>query len=60
MLDVEVNGDGEKAGGLCGSWDPVEAQCLVRVSRTAKDRVRLRRAGMMLESLQGRSAPEMR
>jgi transposase len=37
--------------------DPEEAQRLVRVSRTAKDRVRLRRAGMVLASLQGRSAP---
>jgi transposase len=39
--------------------DPVEAQRLVRVSRTARDRVRLRRAGMVLASLQGRSAPEI-
>jgi len=39
--------------------DPEQAQRLVRVSRTAKDRVRLRRAGMVLASLQGRSAPEI-
>lgn len=39
--------------------DPEEAQRLVRVSRTARDRVRLRRAGMVLASLQGRSAPEI-
>jgi hypothetical protein len=39
--------------------DPEEAQRLVRESRTAKDRVRLRRAGMVLASLQGRSAPEI-
>jgi transposase len=39
--------------------DPEEAQRLVRVARTARDRVRLRRAGMVLASLQGRSAPEI-
>lgn len=39
--------------------DPEEAQRLVKVSRTAKDRVRLRRAGILLASLQGRSAPEI-
>jgi transposase len=39
--------------------DPEEAQRLVRVSRTAKDRVRLRRAGMVLASLQGRAAREI-
>ena len=36
-----------------------EAQRLVRVTRAAKDRVRLRRAGMVLASLQGRSAPQI-
>lgn len=36
-----------------------ELQKLVRVSRTAKDRVRLRRAGMVLASVQGRSAGEI-
>ena len=38
--------------------DPVEAQRLVKITRTAKDRVRLRRAGIVLASLQGRSAAE--
>jgi transposase len=39
--------------------DPDEAQKLVRIARTSKDRVRLRRAGMALASLQGRSVPEI-
>ena len=39
--------------------DPDEAQKLVKIARTAKDRVRLRRAGMALASLQGRSVPEI-
>ncbi len=38
---------------------PQEAQRLVRVARTSRDRVRLRRAGMALASLQGRSVPEI-
>ena len=38
--------------------DPVEAQRLVRITRTARDRVRLRRAGIVLASFQGRSAAE--
>jgi transposase len=37
---------------------PVEAQRLVKITRTAKDRVRLRRAGIVLASMQGRSASE--
>ena len=36
-----------------------EAQRLVRVARTSRDRVRLRRAGMVLASMQGRSVPEI-
>jgi hypothetical protein len=39
--------------------DPVEAQRLVKIARTARDRVRLRRAGMALASMQGRSVPEV-
>lgn len=39
--------------------EPGEAQKLVRIARRAKDRVRLRRAGMALASLQGRSVPEI-
>lgn len=38
--------------------DPAEAQRLVKISRTARDRVRLRRAGIVLASMQGRSAAE--
>lgn len=38
--------------------DPAEAQRLVRIARTARDRVRLRRAGIVLASVQGRSAAE--
>lgn len=37
---------------------PEEAQRLVRITRTARDRVRLRRAGIVLASVQGRSAVE--
>ena len=40
------------------SLDPAEAQRLVKITRTAKDRVRLRRAGIVLASVQGRSAAE--
>lgn len=36
-----------------------ETHRLVKVARTAKDRVRLRRAGMVLASRQGRSAPQI-
>ena len=39
--------------------DPDEAQRLVKIARTSKDRVRLRRAGMALASMQGRSVPEV-
>src|SRR6188472_1675567 len=38
--------------------DPSEAQRLVKITRTARDRVRLRRAGIVLASFQGRSAAE--
>lgn len=38
---------------------PEEAQRLVKVARTAKNPVRLRRAGMVLASMQGRSAPDI-
>jgi transposase len=36
-----------------------ESQRLTRIARTARDRVRLRRAGMALASTQGRSVPEI-
>jgi transposase len=38
--------------------DPGEMQRLVKITRTARDRVRLRRAGIVLASVQGRSAAE--
>jgi transposase len=38
--------------------EPEEAQRLVKITRTTKDRVRLRRAGIVLASVQGRSAVE--
>src|SRR3954454_4507187 len=40
------------------SLEPDEAQRLVKITRTTKDRVRLRRAGIVLASVQGRSAAE--
>jgi transposase len=40
------------------SLEPAEAQRLVRITRTARDRVRLRRAGIVLASVQGRSAAD--
>ena len=40
------------------AWEPAEAQRLVKITRTARDRVRLRRAGIVLASVQGRSAAE--
>jgi transposase len=36
-----------------------EAQRLVRIARTRRDRVPLRRAGIVLASMQGRSTPEI-
>jgi hypothetical protein len=38
--------------------EPPEAQRLVKITRTARDRVRLRRAGIVLASVQGRSAAD--
>lgn len=38
--------------------DPADAERLVKITRTARDRVRLRRAGIVLASVQGRSATE--
>jgi hypothetical protein len=40
--------------------DPAEAQRLVKITRTAKDRVRLRRAGIVLASMQGAARPKQR
>ena len=38
--------------------EPEEAQRLVQITRRTKDRIRLRRAGIVLASFQGRSASE--
>lgn len=59
MLGAEVAVVARKPEIFVRELSPEEAQRLVKVSRTAKDRVRLRRAGMVLASLQGRSAPEI-
>jgi transposase len=39
--------------------DPEQAQRLVKITRTIRDQVRLRRAGVVLASVQGRSANEI-
>lgn len=39
--------------------EPEQAQRLVKITRTSRDRVRLRRAGVVLASVQGRSASEI-
>ncbi|MBM7790046.1 helix-turn-helix domain-containing protein [Tenggerimyces flavus] len=41
------------------SLEPEEAQRLVKITRSTRDRVRLRRAGVVLASVQGRSASEI-
>jgi transposase len=39
--------------------EPEQAQRLVKIARTSRDRVRLRRAGIVLASVQGRDAAEI-
>ena len=39
--------------------EPEQAQRLVKITRTTRDRVRLRRAGIVLASVQGRSAAQI-
>jgi hypothetical protein len=41
-----------------GPLEPEEAERLVKITRTARDRVRLRRVGIVQASSQGRSAAE--
>jgi transposase len=41
------------------SLEPEEAQRLVKITRSTRDRVRLRRSGIVLASVQGRSAGEI-
>jgi transposase len=41
------------------SLEPEQAQRLVKIARTSRDRVRLRRAGIVLASVQGRSAAQI-
>jgi hypothetical protein len=43
---------------LVRELDPAEAQRLVKITRTARDRVRLRRAEIVLASMQGHSPAE--
>ena len=42
-----------------GALEPEQAQRLVQITRSTRDRVRLRRAGIVLASVQGRSAAEI-
>ena len=42
------------------SLEPEEAQRLVKITRSTRDRVRLRRSGIVLASVQGRSAGRSR
>jgi hypothetical protein len=56
---AEVMRGGEAAGDLVRELDPEVAQRLVKIARTTRDRVRMRRAGMALASMQGRSVPEI-
>ncbi|WP_255695242.1 helix-turn-helix domain-containing protein [Actinomycetospora soli] len=46
------------AGVFVRELSPSEAERLVKITRTTKDRVRLRRAGIVLASTQGRSASD--
>jgi DNA-directed RNA polymerase specialized sigma24 family protein len=39
--------------------EPEQAQRLVKITRSTRDRVRLRRAGIVLASVQGRTAAEI-
>jgi transposase len=41
------------------SLEPEEAQRLVKITRSTRDRMRLRRSGIVLASSQGQSAPEI-
>src|SRR4029079_12905736 len=44
--------------GFVRELDPAEAQRLVKITRTGRDRVRLRRAAIVLSSMQGSSPAE--
>ncbi|MFI5615760.1 helix-turn-helix domain-containing protein [Amycolatopsis sp. NPDC051903] len=46
-------------GVFARSLEPEEAQRLVKITRSTRDRVRLRRSGIVLASVQGRSAREI-
>lgn len=58
-LALEVRLVARKPEVFVRSLEPTEAQRLVKMTRSAKDRVRLRRAGIVLASMQGRSAGEI-
>ena len=57
-LSAEV-GEARQPEVFVRKLDPGEAQRLVKITRTARDRVRLRRAGIVLASVQGRSTAEV-
>ncbi|RSM82757.1 IS630 family transposase [Kibdelosporangium aridum] len=50
---------GRRAEVFVRSLEPEEAQRLVKVTRSTRDRVRLRRAGIVLASMQGRGAADI-
>lgn len=50
---------GRRAEVFVRPLEPEEAQRLVKVTRTTRDRVRLRRAGIVLASMQGRAAGDI-
>jgi DNA-directed RNA polymerase specialized sigma24 family protein len=58
-LAVEVRPAARQPEVFARSLEPEEAQRLVKITRSAKDRVRLRRSGIVLASVQGRSAGEI-
>ena len=58
-MALEVSLVARKPEVFVRSLEPTEAQRLVKITRSAKDRVRLRRAGIVLASTQGRSAGEI-
>jgi DNA-directed RNA polymerase specialized sigma24 family protein len=58
-LAVEVRLVARQPEVFARSLEPEEAQRLVKITRSAKDRVRLRRSGIVLTSVQGRSAGEI-
>lgn len=58
-LPVEVVRVARQPEVFIHSLEPDQAQRLVKIARSAKDRVRLRRSGIVLASLQGRTAAQI-